>query len=224
MPVEQSTIPDGLCQCGCGERTTIARWTNRQTGAVRGQPLRFIYRHSPWNAVRLYEIDSATGCWRWLRAPMADGYGRVYHNGKTVKAHRYVYEQIRGPIADGLDLDHVCHNTDPACPGGRTCIHRRCVNPDHLEPVPTRVNILRGKTPAAINRAKTHCSNGHPFDESNTYLVVTKTGIRQRRCKICIRYYVRLNKARRRARVAKPLPPKYNERLQDDPSEPQRLA
>jgi hypothetical protein len=49
---------------------------------------------------------------------MNEGYGVI---GKR-KAHRVFYEQAHGPIASGVDLHHLCHNTP-------------CVNPDHLEPI-----------------------------------------------------------------------------------------
>jgi len=51
--------------------------------------------------------------------------------GKTVRAHRFYYERINGPIPDGLELDHLCR------------VHS-CVNPDHLEPVTHTVNMRRG--------------------------------------------------------------------------------
>jgi hypothetical protein len=47
------------------------------------------------------------------------------------------------------DLDHLCHNADLQCPGGRGCPHRRCVRPDHLEVVTRQVNVRRGRSPAA---------------------------------------------------------------------------
>jgi hypothetical protein len=62
---------------------------------------------------------------------------------------------VRGPIETGLTVDHLCRN-------------RRCVNPDHLEIVTNKDNILRGLSFAAMNKAKTHCIHGHEFNEQNT--------------------------------------------------------
>jgi len=66
-------------------------------------------------------------------------------------AHRAVYESERGPIPEGMTLDHLCRN-------------RGCVNPDHLEPVTNRENILRGVSPSAVHAAKTHCRCGLDYD------------------------------------------------------------
>lgn len=86
------------------------------------------------------------------------GYGHCKPRPVTREqyAHRAAYQYLRGPIPDGLQLDHLCWV-------------RRCVNPAHLEVVTARVNTLRGENPAAQNARKTHCHRGHPFDEANTY-------------------------------------------------------
>lgn len=105
------------------------------------------------------------GCWLWT-AVRRNGYGIVRLNGANVNAHRAVYRLLRGPIPDGMQLDHLCRV-------------RACVNPDHLEPVTQRENIMRGVGYSARNARKTHCPRGHeypPFRE--------KMG---RRCAACHR-------------------------------------
>jgi hypothetical protein len=105
-----------------------------------------------------------------------DGYGLIREsNGKTRRAHRVAYELLVGPIADGLHLDHLCHTRDLSCPGGAKCLHRRCINPDHLEPVTSGENTARGG-----NSRKTHCKNGHEFSPENTH--VSRRG---RSCRAC---------------------------------------
>lgn len=77
-------------------------------------------------------------CWVWRGALDDLGYGR-FSVGRTgsspfrrqVRAHRYAWELDRGPIPEGLVIDHLC---------GR----RSCVNPDHLEPVTIEENTRRG--------------------------------------------------------------------------------
>lgn len=75
--------------------------------------------------------DAATGCWLWNRKRRKDGYGRksIEHT-REIPAHRWVYERLVGPYADGLELDHLCNNPP-------------CVNPAHLEPVTHSENMRR---------------------------------------------------------------------------------
>lgn len=95
-------------------------------------------------------VPDGNGCLVWTGAPRAD-YGLVMLRGKRFGVHRVTYEYIVGPIPRGLVLDHLCRNT-------------RCVNPEHLEPVTDRVNILRGTSFSAQNAVKTTCPNGHEYD------------------------------------------------------------
>lgn len=106
-------------------------------------------------------------CWLWTGATFPrGGYGQFRGRaGKTVRAHRFSYEFVIGPIPTGLQLDHLCR------------VHH-CVNPAHLEPVTNRENILRGVLWCS---AKTHCSAGHEYSVTNTY--IRPNG--HRVCKIC---------------------------------------
>lgn len=58
------------------------------------------------------------------------GYGLKKVGNSTMSAHRYVWEQLNGPIPKGKQLDHKCR-------------HRDCVNPKHLELVDPSQNKLR---------------------------------------------------------------------------------
>lgn len=120
-------------------------------------------------------VDPA-GCWLFTGA-RASGYGRIGmggHSGGVAPAHRVVYEALVGPIPEGLDLDHLCRV-------------RHCVNPEHLEPVTRRENLMRGETIPSQHAAKTHCVNGHLLEAENVRL--TKEGAR--RCKSCERIWRR---------------------------------
>lgn len=137
----------GICECGCGGQTRIAKLTDHRYGHVRGKPVRFIFNHHLPEVARrqrkrakvtpdLYTVDEETGCWNWNGAMLAttgrNQYGRL-HQGKhkRVLAHRWAYERLRGPIPEGLVIDHLCRNT-------------KCVNPDHLELVTIAENNRRG--------------------------------------------------------------------------------
>ncbi len=113
------------------------------------------------------------GCWLWTAALSNHGHGRFMLDGQCKSTHRLAYEWLVGPIPDGLVLDHQCHNNDPTCWAGNDCLHRRCVNPAHLEATTQQINNLRGHN----NGAKTHCPQGHPYDAANTW-VNEKTGHR----------------------------------------------
>jgi hypothetical protein len=147
-------------------------------------------------------IDLSTPCIPYTGYVGRDGYGLVLR--PRGRAHRAAYEQARGPIPAGYFLDHVCHNADPTCPGGSrgdgtTCLHRRCINPAHLEVVTPRENSVRGRTLGAINVAKTHCPQGHPYDEANTYRFRSAPG--ERFCVTCTR--ARARERGRRVRAAR---------------------
>lgn len=102
------------------------------------------------------QIDTSAGpdgCWPWLGALNQERYGqyRVKREGRgwvTVGAHRFSWEVANGvvlpPRGSGVTLDHECHTYDGGvCPGGVTCLHRRCVNPTHLAPVTAAENTRR---------------------------------------------------------------------------------
>ena len=85
-------------------------------------------------------IITPSGCWEWTGARDQRGYGRAGYGPRragTGLVHRMVYQQVNGPVDDGLELDHLCRNPP-------------CANPAHLEPVTHRENILRGEGPARL--------------------------------------------------------------------------
>ncbi len=116
-------------------------------------------------------------CWLWRRAKTGGGYGQVWIDGKALYTHRVYYERAKGPIPAGLELDHLCRV--PAC-----------CNPDHLEPVTHFENAQRG-----VRRKKTHCPQGHPYDEFNT-------GVRRNGHRVCMTCQRESKKRRREERKA----------------------
>lgn len=119
------------------------------------------------------QVEKTPDCWIWRGGKSSLGYGGLWireRSGLRIKvyAHRVAYELSVGAIPEGLSLDHVCHTRDLTCAGGARCHHRRCVRPDHLEPVTNKVNALRGRSGPADNARKQHCPSGHTYDERNT--------------------------------------------------------
>lgn len=123
-------------------------------------------------------------CWEWKGRIGNSGYGAVYFNGTTCTAHRAVYEILEGEIPGEMQLNHLCHNRDNNCKGGRTCLHRRCVNPSHMSLLTPKENLLLDNTASTINSKKTHCINGHEFTPENTRISYS-TGSKVRFCKEC---------------------------------------
>lgn len=115
------------------------------------------------------------------------GYGQFsLDKGTTTTAHRAAYRLAVGELAPEQHLDHLCHTRDPQCRGGKTCPHRRCVNPAHLQPVSMAENNLRAvHNVATRNGAKTECVNGHPFTDGNTIHGTGSNGRPRRRCRTC---------------------------------------
>ena len=110
-------------------------------------------------------------CIVWIGTTGRLGYGHISVNSSTKDVHRVSYETFVRPIPEGLSLDHLCRN-------------RACINPDHLEPVSHRENVLRGFGPTSLNARKTHCKRGHPLSGDNLY-IIPSTGSRV--CRVCDR-------------------------------------
>lgn len=59
------------------------------------------------------------GCWEY-QGVRNRGYGQANRGGKVKRAHRHVWEKANGPIPEGHQIHHRCHN-------------RACCNPRHLK-------------------------------------------------------------------------------------------
>lgn len=104
-------------------------------------------RGSPLTRFMLKVRFRPDGCWEWTGATNPKGYGVFNADGGSNDvqfAHRWAFEHFRGPIADELSTDHLCHNLSD-CQAGNECRHRRCVNPWHMEAVPLSVNQERAR-------------------------------------------------------------------------------
>jgi predicted nucleic acid-binding Zn ribbon protein len=130
-------------------------------------------------------VYDPSGCLLSTGSLTTHGYAQWRIGGKTVNAHRFMYELAVGPIPDGLVMDHLCRR-------------RNCVNWLHVEPVTQRVNVLRGTAPAAHHAVKTECPAGHPYTDENT--IRTPQG--WRRCRECERARTQARTERARREVA----------------------
>ena len=127
-----------------------------------------------------YIPEPNSGCWLWLGCLTgSQGYGYFCVKRHRMRAHRYSYELYKGPIPDGMVIDHLCRVPS-------------CVNPDHLEAVTQKVNMQRG---SRMGKRVPFCSKGHPRSGENLY-ISPNSG--QYVCRECVRNSVRKYQKRKR--------------------------
>jgi hypothetical protein len=110
---------------------------------------------------RIQVTDS--GCWIFQGSLSNRGYGQIGDGTRIRSAHVVAYESAHGPVPDGQQVDHTCHNRDPHCPGGFSCQHRACVNPEHLEAT-TSLENHRRRYAKPTNCTDSDCLTCHPID------------------------------------------------------------
>lgn len=126
-----------------------------------------------------------------FKAARADGH-KV-----SQRSHKWLWQQLNGPVPDGLELGHLCHDPQ-VCPPGMGCPHRLCVV--HVTPQTRRENLMAGGTPAAINAARTECSGVYgPHDLTDPDNVYIRPGTNHRECRACAKVAARLHQSKVRA-------------------------
>lgn len=132
--------------------------------------------------------DASLGpCWLWTGAVTEQGYGLFRVSDKVTElAHRWIFEHCNGPIPEGIHVDHNCHEWDVCALADFDCIHRLCVNLDHLKARTPAENNERSGSPSAINARKTHCDGKYGPHELTPDNIYTPPGRPDRRyCRLC---------------------------------------
>lgn len=142
----------------------------------------------PWTQ---YQVNDRTGCWEWTGALTREGYGQwphPPHDGSSILAHRQFFTRHKGPIGEGLQVDH-------------TCRVRECVNPDHLDAVTAQVNLQRMQDAILAGRCR---NNLHDVLNPEDWHVPPSG--KGRRCRACNVERKHRRNARERARRAASTP------------------
>lgn len=131
-------------------------------------------------------VEVTNDCWYWKGVKNPQNYGMFGMHGVKVCAHRVSYELFVAKIPQELVIDHICHNKDLNCKGVLDCLHRSCVNPEHLQVVTQKQNLKNSKLTDA---GKERCKRGHEFGEQRGY----NARMGYRRCYVCERAKSRRN-------------------------------
>ena len=117
-------------------------------------------------------VNKTPTCWLWTGQITPSGYGIIaLDTGRKEVAHRTSWRLAGRFLDPELTLDHLCRV-------------RHCVNPDHLDMVPMRTNLLRGINRAAVSMRRPTCINGHLRTPENTR--IDKRGKYEwRQCREC---------------------------------------
>lgn len=128
-------------------------------------------------------VSGPNSCVLWTGAKTPKGYGQIRFEGRLHAVHRVVFEASKGPIPDGLEIDHLCRV-------------RNCVNPEHLEAVTHAENNRR-----SIRNRRSTCTQGHPMTPENVY--ERRNGDRE--CRTCRRSRDKAWKRRKSTGSSSPL-------------------
>lgn len=148
------SVPECPNQVHCRELCSKHYQRLMDTGSTDPRP-------RPTVAQRLMaKVNKTAYCWEWTGAKNKAGYPNFYLGGRYVNGHRVSYEIHHGPIPEGMEVDHECHNEG-------------CVNPAHLRLATPKHNVEYQSGPHSRStsgvrgvswdkdRQKWHASVGH---------------------------------------------------------------
>lgn len=113
---------EGLCECGCGRPTQVAKKTDRKKGYEAGKPRRFVRGHQGALAQthRVSDEGYRTPCHLWLGGVSGPyGWARATSSRRATFAHIAALLDAGHAIPDGHAVHHLCGV-------------KMCVNVDHL--------------------------------------------------------------------------------------------
>jgi hypothetical protein len=115
-------------------------------------------------------------CWPFSRVH-DPGYGQFWLTPtQPVGAHRMAWELTNGPVPAGAYVLHRCDNR-PCCNPGHLFLGTHQDNMDDM--------VHKGRQRSVNhNTKKTHCPNGHPYNEENTYIQPSNGSRRCRACRV----------------------------------------
>lgn len=116
-----------------------------------------------------YVVDPRTGCWNWVGASGAGGYGRIRSGSGAVQATHVALEMAGNPKP--ADKPYACH----------LCDNRHCVNPAHLWWGTASDNMLDMHKKQRHWASLERCPNGHSYRGQR----VRPSEMGRRRCHIC---------------------------------------
>lgn len=126
--------------------------------------------------LRVRIVVAASGCREWTGCSDSHGYGSIRVDGRQIGTHRFAWILANGPIPDGLNVLHHCDNPPccqteptPGYPDGHLFLGTHTDN--------MADKIAKGRDQ---NQQKTHCPQGHLYDEANTYRYHGR-----RQCRVC---------------------------------------
>lgn len=188
-------MKDGLCECGCGGKTTIIKRSDSSQGRIKGQPNKYITGHHLRG-----ESGEKSGNWRGGNRINNDGYVLIlapWHRRADIKGyareHILIAEKaLGGPLPEGCQIHHYGDVGD----NSKLVI---CQDQKYHHLLHVRARSLEG----CGNANKRKCKYCQEYDDvDNLYCKPTRTGSRGWNVyhRSCARAYDRKMRAEGRGR------------------------